>query len=711
LRYGAAYNRILGAVFAAFIGSAPILGSAVVDANNGDPLTYDVTSLYVGNGQGFFTEHPGFGFPGGGSEVNRFQAYVGDTWKVRNNLSLSAGIRYVLDTGRVQNDLPPIPCTASSAISCTGNLLDQFGAGLGGRVRQPYKNFAPTVGVAWDPWRKGRTVLRGGFGIYYDTALFNNTLFDRTDRLQKGLFLGLQDVCGAGLLLPGETTPRTTVPSNGHVIATQVCGQPIGSASVQSDALELEALYKQATITAGAQVNGGFIGNLLADGLNATGGFQLLAPNYRTPYGMQFNIGGQHELRPGTVLSVDYVRNVGLHTLLGVDTNHVGDARYFNVNAALNAISATNNAFECGTGTDAASINCAISAGATIYDYAGNGLDSGNALFGGVPAVVAGLASPDVGAAFPGINPNVGQNQMLFGIGHSVYNALQAKLTSQWSNPLRGVRRLNTVVSYSFSRSTATARDVDFYSNAYDFNNTGLRGPNGLDRTHQLSAGAFFEYPYGAQIGFITHWYSALPATLFLPTPASTGAIFTSDLTGDGSFGGDTRAPSGDILPGTGVGAFGRDIGVSGLVKAINNYNTNIAGHLTPAGQALVSAGLFTEAQLVALGAVTPTIALPPSGAIGLDPFFTFDLRLSWKIHPVRKFEGLIFEPTVNIFNLFNRQNFDSPSLPTSGILNGTPGFVNGTTRGDRTNLIGLGSGVFALGAPRSMEFGFKVVF
>ena len=65
----------------------------------------------------------------------------------------------------------------------------------------------------------------------------------------------------------------------------------------------------------------------------------------------------------------------------------------------------------------------------------------------------------------------------------------------------------------------------------------------------------------------------------------------------------------------------------------------------------------------------------------------------------------------MNVYNIFNRQNFDSPSQPLIGILNGVPGTLNGTTRGDRSNLVGLGSGTFALGAPRSLEFGFRVTF
>lgn len=40
------------------------------------------------------------------------------------------------------------------------------------------------------------------------------------------------------------------------------------------------------------------------------------------------NVGVQRERKPGTVLSVDYLRNVGVHTLLAIDENHIGDARF-----------------------------------------------------------------------------------------------------------------------------------------------------------------------------------------------------------------------------------------------------------------------------------------------------------------------------------------------------------------------------------------------
>jgi hypothetical protein len=721
VRYGVGVNRINGGGFAAFIASAPIAGSGgaaseVIGNLSGgasNPLNYAVDTLVLGNGQGFATEKPGFGFPAGGQADTRFQWYLGDSWKIKPNFTLTYGVHYARDTGRADSDLPAIP------------VLNQFGPGLGNRVNQPNKNFGPQVGIAWSPDKSRKTVIRAGGGLYYENAVWNNVLFDRPVRLQKGLFLGLAFVCPSGKLnLPGNPVPVTQV--NGHAIS-QDCSSFIGDPKVLTDALALQQQYQQATVKAGAQSNGSYIGNTLAAGQNSTGNI-LIAPDYRTPRSYQMNVGVQRELKPGTALSVDYLRNIGLRFLLAYDVNHVGDSRFLDNTAATSAIATTLS--QCGVATiDAAIANCPKNPDgtsqvgytprpATISDFAHNGLDSGNPLTGGFPCNGA--------CAFPGINTNLGQNQMLFPIGRSVYNGLDVKLTSNVKSPIAGIKRLNYQVAYSLSRFVSSAQDQDFINYAIDFRNaTKYNGPNGLDRKHQLSAGAVFDMPLATRLSFVTHWYSALPRSVLLPG----GSIFTADLTGDGTGAGNTLGSQGSLLPGTNIGSFGRDFGVSGLTNLIASYNSNIAGKtLTPAGTALVNAGLFTQAQLVALGATPQPIAAPPTGEVGLDQFFTFDVRLGWVLHPNKVMHALpervTIEPQIQFYNLFNRQNFDSPSQPLSGVLSGSVGSLNGTTRFDqpgcstdptkctgRTNLTSLGSGVFGLGAPRQMEWGIKVSF
>jgi hypothetical protein len=405
-----------------------------------------------------------------------------------------------------------------------------------------------------------------------------------------------------------------------------------------------------------------------------------------------------------------------LHFLLSVDVNHAGDASLLNKTAALNAINATNASFSCPAGP--AGINCAITAGASISDYAGNGLDSPQDLGVGACGVSLGFE-----CAFAGINPAVGSFPLLLPVGRSVYNALQVKLIQNVSNPLRGIKHVNLQVSYALSRFTnpgafsfsaagsPASSDQDFVNSALD-NRDPLRfsGPSVLDRTHQLNFGAVVDLPLSFRVGFIGHFWSSLPASLIVPGVSGsnfgTAEIFRTDFTGDGT--------GQDLVPGTRFGAFGRDISAAGLSAVLTNYNNTTAGTPTPAGQALINAGFFTKAQLIALGAVAPKLPLAPPNQTGLGVLKAFDLRFSW----VKKFkEKVTVEPSVAAFNLFNFANFDLPTSVLGSLLTGEPCSINGTTRnGVKTtdcasDRVGVGTGVFGLGAPRVFEFGLKITF
>lgn len=181
--------------------------------------------------------------------------------------------------------------------------------------------------------------------------------------------------------------------------------------------------------------------------------------------------------------------------------------------------------------------------------------------------------------------------------------------------------------------------------------------------------------------------------------PLRTGGaaeIFFSDLDGDGI----TQDPIGGTLR----GAFSRGIKADELVTLIAQHNATVAGTLTPAGQALVQAGLFTQAQLISLGAVISPITAPPAGNVNNDSFFTTDVRFSWRYRPT---ERITIEPMFEVFNLFNISNFAA----LGNTLDGTVGTPNGTTGATRTARVGLGSGSFSSGIPRAAQFGFRVSF
>ncbi|MGA7927558.1 MAG: hypothetical protein WCA20_16400, partial [Candidatus Sulfotelmatobacter sp.] len=348
IRYGVAFNHIQGAVFAPLLKYGPQIVSTVstvevaaaaggpFPGGSSNPLNYPADSITITNGLGYFTSEPALGFQAGGlGPDNRVLTYLGDSWKIKPNFNLTYGLRWDRDTGRTDSQYAGLPELNA--------LLP--GLVLGNRVSQPNFNFAPQMGFAWDPWKDGKTSVRGGIGLFYENAIWNNVLFDAPNREPTGAFEQFPSACSApgtpakipipgGFLTPSSGTP------------TSVCGTSTG-ASLMGNALPAIVALQQ-TYQANSPLNlqapnPSYVGQYLTDcstgGPNCffTPGVSMFNPDYKSPRSVQMNIGVQRQLKSGVALSVDYIRNVQTHYLLGIDENHAGDIGYFNNAGALDA--------------------------------------------------------------------------------------------------------------------------------------------------------------------------------------------------------------------------------------------------------------------------------------------------------------------------------------------------------------------------------------
>jgi hypothetical protein len=699
-RFGASYNKIDEAVFASFFGLAPRIrasfNATTIAAASGfggssDPLNFPLAQIVLGNGLGAFSERPALGFNSGGTTNNRLGFYFTDAWKVKRNITLSYGLRYDYDSALSDSDL------------ARTSLLAQFNPALAGKPNNDRNNFAPQLGVAWDVKSDGKFVIRAGAGIYYDTNIINNFLFDRVLNLPPGLGNDTPVLAGGTPILtnPGtggclfDITHFNTTPgqcSGGVNLVGQPLKNVIAAANLMQKTLQ--------QVTAGLASNFTPTGTPLFDNvLDAEG--SIIFNKYKRPYSAMFNIGAQYELRPGLVLSVDFLRNRGVHFNQTTDLNRIGAANTLNVGVARAAINSTannltlkNKSTPCAGMTGSGAIDCIIANGGSIGDFAGN--DDFN----------LGAGSGVDGFAFQGVNPNFRGMGFIQSLGLSSYNALSVNVRGRLGS-FGPFKNMTGNISYALSRFDSSGGDQEFLSaSAFNDSPTKFYGPAGLDRTHQFSMGLLVEMPWKFRLSTSTRIASALSQSAFIScTDCGASEIFLSDLDGDGV----TQDP----LPGTNRGAFGRSVkDGKALNTLITSFNQQVSsGTLTPAGQALVSAGLFTKAQLQALGAVYNgggPIALAPANQVGLDSFINTDVRLAWAY----KFrERVEFQPMIEVFNLFNIANFDTPGNRLGSSLDGSPGSINGTSPALRSNRYGLGSGSFAPGIPRAFQLGMRVSF
>ncbi len=692
-RFGASYNKIGEAVFANFFGLAPRIRAsrnsttiAFANANGGagDPLNFPLNQMVIGNGLGAFSERPALGFKNGGTINDRLGFYFTDAWKIRRNLTLNYGLRYDYDSALSDSDLARTP------------KLAEFSPTLAGKPNNDKNNFAPQLGFAWDVRGSGKLVVRAGAGLYYDTNIINNFLFDRVLNLPPGLGNSTPVITSGApdLLDPAtgkcifrgtnfRTTPGQCDTPGGVNLFTGTLKNAIAAAQLMQSTLQ--------QVTAGLSANypPPGVAPLFDQVLDAEG--SIIFNKYKRPYGFMFNAGVQYELRPGLVASIDYLRNRGVHFNQTTDLNRIGAANTLNVAAARSFIASTNNDFKCGNSASSAATDCAIKAGASIFDYADAGLGGGSALDG---------------FAFQGLNPNFRGMGLIQSLGLSTYNALTINVRGRLGS-YGWLRTMTGNFSYALSQFESSGIDQDFLSgSAFNDAPTKFFGPAGLDRRHQFSMGLLIDLPKGFKFNTITRVASPLAQSAFLSlVDGGAAEIFFTDLDGDGI--------TADPLPGTNRGAFARSVkdgkALNGLIGGFNQQVTS--GALTPAANALVSAGLFSANQLKALGAVfnngTP-VALAPADQVGMDSFINTDIRVSWSY---RIKERVSIQPMIEVFNVFNIANYDTPGNRLGSSLDGSPGSINGTTPGLRNNRYGLGSGSFAPGIPRAFQFGIRVDF
>src|SRR5712664_136774 len=220
--------------------------------------------------------------------INSFGGFFQDDWRATARLTVNAGVRYDLNTvikesqDRLANFDP-----------VTG--IQQVGHGIGAPYNGDHNNFAPRLGISWDAWGHGKTVVRAGGGVTYEIP--HLSLFLGQNGVENASTAGLNVIpTAASTGIPGAngTIAASAVNLTGNLLNWSVAG-PVFQPTINCD-----------------PTTGGTPCDILA-----------VSRNLRTPYVMTWNVNIQQALTSSTSLQVGYVGNRGVKLYSVRDINQV----------------------------------------------------------------------------------------------------------------------------------------------------------------------------------------------------------------------------------------------------------------------------------------------------------------------------------------------------------------------------------------------------
>ncbi|HVE71490.1 MAG TPA: TonB-dependent receptor [Thermoanaerobaculia bacterium] len=130
-------------------------------------------------------------------DITEYGLFVQDEWKVMPTVTLTAGLRYDL-----QSIAQPEVLNTDAQLAAAG--IDTS------NIPEDTNNFGPRLGIAWTPGPDGRTVLRAGYGIFYGRT---PAIMIGTAHSNNGI--NVQTLTFTGTAMPTYPNAFTSIPTGG----------------------------------------------------------------------------------------------------------------------------------------------------------------------------------------------------------------------------------------------------------------------------------------------------------------------------------------------------------------------------------------------------------------------------------------------------------------------------------------------------------------
>jgi hypothetical protein len=563
-----------------------------------------------------------------------FSAYVQDDWKIKPRFTLNLGLRWeglstahelnnFLSNFRGLEDGQPGPISiihpsgapnvgTPGVSSCT--LTTCFSAG----------NFAPRVSYAWDVFGNQKTVIRSGYGIYYQ-RVSNQSLLQTAGGLPFSEAISAQKF---------SVTPQNPFPSILPNSAFPLSTDQVVPALIGFNGTTGAPIFRSAS------------------GGPLSGFFFFPIRSFRPPYAQQWNFNIQRDLGKGWLLEVGYVGTRGSHLL--------GTGRPANPGRI-----------------------CTIAAPCIIPpSIAGNvNVPAGTPFVTKTPdgtIAITGSTAANLDARVPSQFLGLANSRGFFAFqdGSSTYHALQSTLSHRFTGSLY------FQAAYTYSKSIDNGSGSVFgdelngltqYGNL--LNPSGQRAVSDFDRPHRFVISYNYDLPVarllrghgssrlvnGWALNGITTFQSGTPITVF------DGSTFTlQDLEGINGTNFATLAPGATLASAIPSG------GVESRLGSFLNLNA-----FTPGGNCVNNQNVMVPCQIS--GAPNPAAAGAAIGNVGRNTF-RGPFQQNWDLSitkNTRVTEATSVDFRAEFFNAFNHPVFSGPQSGGFGSATGNLGLVN----------------------------------